>query len=883
MVKRVFVCVWFIILSIVVTPLTPSAVERDGGLESPQVLLFDHPVNDVREVLDLIGLAPENKITSIGVRQVDVGNPPEGDVPEDLAITPDGSRVLVTNKDSDNVTFYNMIDLSYVTTLPVGEFPENIKITPDGQLALVANVFSNSVSVIDIPGESLLTEILVGEQPVEIEVARDTNLAFVANLVPQTLSVIDLGLLQVVQEIPGVPIVLYSASFTPENGNGTFLFSEFRVTPNGRTIIFPDRFGDVIYFIDVATGTFTDTIPVTNLPNAIELTPSGSLAVVACHVSGNGEIVVMDVPSATVLQTIPVGDNISSKHIAVTPDGSTVLVGVTNALAIVNVDSSRVDATLPVGAIFDVAITLDGVYGFVANYNARVIDIAGRSIAATISGQAVNTTTLSPIERKAVALNNLFGEQVVLYNIDGSSGYMIAAVPAGEEPEGDAPRTIAITPDGSIAVTGNILSDNATIINLQNDSILAILPIGDRTGGVGITSDGAYAAIASINESRVSIIDLSIPDVVATVGTRIRPFLVDILPGDTLALALTLGNSGGTDYITVIRLADSLSSWVTDIPVGELGILIGANSFPSGMAADPQGVYAVVANSFDDDVDIIDLSTLSVVKSLVVGDFPLSIDFSPSGETAYVTNYFSNTVSVLSVDGVNSQVIGTVPVQTYPIAVKVRPDGEEVFVSNYGSQTISVIRTSDLQVISTISIGGSSPQLVFSESGDTLLANSSSDGSFYLIDAVNHTVLTTLDVTSPSARLAYSPAAGRAVVTHPTPDLISVIDLIVTGTEEKNTRFKMQNAKLSQNLPNPFHFRTVIQYQIPTTGHITLKIYNITGRLVETLIDQVQESGVYSVHWVGLDDSGQKLPSGIYFYRLQSDELTSTKKLILLR
>ena len=910
-----------LILPSLILPLQSFSNESDGRIESPQFFLFDPPMKDVREVLDLIGCSRERKTTSISFRQLNVGIAPEGDVSEDLAITPDGTKVLVSNRDSDNVTVYNMTDLSYRTTIPVGDFPENIKITSDGQMALVSNVFSNSISVIDISGESLLAEIPVGVQPVEIEVARDTNLAFVANLVSQTLSVIDLILFQVDHEILGVPIVLYGSSFTPENGNGTYLFSEFRVTPDGRTILFPDRGGDAIYYIEMTTGAFTDTIPVTDLPNAIELTPDGNLGVVACEVSGNGEIIVMDIPSASVLQTIPLGDNISSKHIAITPDSSTVLVGVTNALAIVNLDSSRVDAVLPTGAVFDVGITPDGVYGFVANYNARVIDIASRSIAATMTGEQVNTSALSPMERKAVGLNNLFGEQVVLYNIDGSSGSLLNAVYAGEVPEGDSPRTIAISPDGSIAITGNILSDNASIMDMENDSVIAILPVGNRTGGVDITSDGNYAVVTSIEENQADVLDLTIPDVVATVGTRIRPFLVDILPGDSLALVLTLGNPGGTDYITVIRLAGPSSSWVTDMPVGELGIIVGAYSFPSGMASDPQGQYAVVANSFDDNVDIIDLSTLSIVMSLTVGDFPLFVDFSPSGDTAYVTNYFSGTVSVLFVDGINSTVIGTVPVGTYPITLKVRPDGEEVFVSNFGSNNISVIRTSDLTVIATIPHGVPSSQLEFTASGETLLANSSGDGAFFLIDAIAHTVLDTLDLIFPSARMAYNPSRNRAVVTHPTPDLISVIELTSTGIEEDNYDFRLppesssgSDFRLMQNSPNPFHSSTLILYQIPQTPfnkggqegdfpphssppyqggvspdregvYVRLAIYDIAGRLVETLVNEPREPGIYQ-----LPISNHQLPgSGIYFYRLsvggqeESTPCTIAKKMILLR
>jgi hypothetical protein len=82
--------------------------------------------------------------------------------------------------------------------------------------------------------------------------------------------------------------------------------------------------------------------------------------------------------------------------------------------------------------------------------------------------------------------------------------------------------------------------------------------------------------------------------------------------------------------------------------------------------------------------------------------------------------------------------------------------------------------------------------------------------------------------------------------------------------------------------PNPFHFSTMIRYQIPSTNQVNLSIYNITGRLVQTLVDETQKAGVYQIHWDSrAPESGVR--SGIYFYRLKSGDLISTKKLILLR
>ncbi|MCH7761729.1 S8 family peptidase, partial [candidate division TA06 bacterium] len=99
------------------------------------------------------------------------------------------------------------------------------------------------------------------------------------------------------------------------------------------------------------------------------------------------------------------------------------------------------------------------------------------------------------------------------------------------------------------------------------------------------------------------------------------------------------------------------------------------------------------------------------------------------------------------------------------------------------------------------------------------------------------------------------------------------------GVEETdNAESIMQNAKLLQNLPNPFRLKTIIHYQIPTTSHISLMIYDLSGRLVETLVNEQQESGVYGIQWEGKDQS-----SGIYFYRLSTDNATLTRKMVFLR
>ena len=81
---------------------------------------------------------------------------------------------------------------------------------------------------------------------------------------------------------------------------------------------------------------------------------------------------------------------------------------------------------------------------------------------------------------------------------------------------------------------------------------------------------------------------------------------------------------------------------------------------------------------------------------------------------------------------------------------------------------------------------------------------------------------------------------------------------------------------LEQNEPNPFNPNTTIRYSLPKDGLVTLKVYNLIGQEVETLVNGYKSAGSYSFEFYGTN-----LASGIYFYRLISGEYSETKKMIL--
>ena len=104
----------------------------------------------------------------------------------------------------------------------------------------------------------------------------------------------------------------------------------------------------------------------------------------------------------------------------------------------------------------------------------------------------------------------------------------------------------------------------------------------------------------------------------------------------------------------------------------------------------------------------------------------------------------------------------------------------------------------------------------------------------------------------------------------------------LTGSADPNSSFKSENNirdyYLSQNYPNPFNPSTTIQYSIPESGNVQLKIYNLLGEEVATLVNDFKNAGSYQVRFNASD-----LSSGIYYYRIESEKFIQVKKMVLIR
>jgi len=106
-----------------------------------------------------------------------------------------------------------------------------------------------------------------------------------------------------------------------------------------------------------------------------------------------------------------------------------------------------------------------------------------------------------------------------------------------------------------------------------------------------------------------------------------------------------------------------------------------------------------------------------------------------------------------------------------------------------------------------------------------------------------------------------------------------MVDTIVVGTPtgvDGQSSSTPEQFEVSQNYPNPFNARTAIEYSLPQDSHVRIVIYNLLGQNIETLVDQVQTAGIQRVVWNAAD-----VPTGVYFYRLETGEFTQTRKMLL--
>lgn len=110
-------------------------------------------------------------------------------------------------------------------------------------------------------------------------------------------------------------------------------------------------------------------------------------------------------------------------------------------------------------------------------------------------------------------------------------------------------------------------------------------------------------------------------------------------------------------------------------------------------------------------------------------------------------------------------------------------------------------------------------------------------------------------------------------------DNVSVKEVVVNGVTEKNNSLPSQFS-LGQNYPNPFNPETTIEYEIPSFGFISLKVFDVLGKEISSIQNGYQFPGKYQYRFSTV---ANQIPSGVYFYSLTSGSFSSTKRMVVIK
>ena len=200
----------------------------------------------------------------------------------------------------------------------------------------------------------------------------------------------------------------------------------------------------------------------------------------------------------------------------------------------------------------------------------------------------------------------------------------------------------------------------------------------------------------------------------------------------------------------------------------------------------------------------------------------------------------------------------------------------EVGKSNLWQFSISNQGSADLYILDIYS---DSTQFSFEPSHFPLTLQTGQDKTIFVTfkPSTEDTIKSRLKITT------NDPQQPIAVIT------LSGIGTAPTSTIEDDLEINQRpdTYNLFQNYPNPFNPTTSIQYTVYSDRFVTqpvnLKIYNLLGQEVRTLVSTLQEGGMYSVTWDARDEGGKEVPSGIYLYRLGAGEWSKTKRMVYVR
>jgi YVTN family beta-propeller protein len=321
----------------------------------------------------------------------------------------------------------------------------------------------------------------------------------------------------------------------------------------------------------------------------------------------------------------------------------------------------------------------------------------------------------------------------------------------------------------SLALIAALLFTSAAQLTARADGVTATIAVGANPISAAISPDGSLVYVSNNNSGSISVINAFTNTVVNTIFTPSLPAGLALTPDGT-ELWVALGGANSVAVYDTSTLTLHAGFPQNPIPVG---------SGPQNIAFKAGGGQAFVTNYFSNTVSVIKVGSGLVTNTVSVGLNPLGIAVafnSATGvNTVFVANYGSNTTTYFNP---SSLVPNTIGVGAQPYGVAATPDGAEVYVTNSGSNNMTRIDVASATVISTIATGTRPEGVVVRNSSAGFRIHVANNGSNTVMKIKpSGVILATVAVGANPVGIAALPSGNLLYVTNAGSNTVSVIDV----------------------------------------------------------------------------------------------------------
>jgi len=425
-----------------------------------------------------------------------------------------------------------------------------------------------------------------------------------------------------------------------------------------------------------------------------------------------------------------------------------------------------------------------GQYDNGANVFTNYYNFAGTSLPSGWSSSATSSASVSVNNGITVSSNYPGNSASVVSNIQINSTTVVDEYITSQSTNGGQAMCLVSSSSSTS------FSYQANSVGFQNGSLLEI----ENNNG------GNSSVVASTNVNAPVLISVANNTLYANYA-QVAQIFGQILANGYLALSANTGNSASF-AVQWLRTRAYPPNGV--MPALELQISQVTQAFMTSMQniwkvpqifsaglVDVNPTYMYVTNYSSNTVSVINTSTNTVVNTITVGTRPYGVAITPNGLYAYVANAGSGTVSVINTS--TNTVVNTISVGASPLGVAITPNGQYVYVT-HGGGTVSVINTSTNTVVNTITVGASPWAVAITPNGLYAYVANAASNTISVIDTSTNTVVNTISVGSnsfdikitPDGKYAYLPYYGGNSVLVVDTATNTVVATIPVGTQPYN-------------------------------------------------------------------------------------------------